>query len=132
MGKYNIENLIVLTEDDVENMVVGAWEGGSNYWAYVGGKMMDKIYDKTGDMNDEPTVNRVLMAVQRGLPVKVRDADNPSEVLGTLTPKSWAKAEKLMVKNHRRHFADIIGENDDATTADVFFQLAVLGDVVYG
>jgi len=132
MGKYNIRGLTVLTEDDVENMMVGAWEGGSNYWAHVGSKMMNKIYAKTEDMNDEPTVNRVLMAVQRGLPVKVRDADNPSEVLGTLTPKSWAKAEKLMVKNHRRHFADIIGENDDATTADVFFQLAVLGDVVYG
>jgi len=132
MGKYNIENLIVLTEDDVENMVVGAWEGGSNYWAYVSDKMIDKIYDKTGDMNDEPTVNRVLMAVQRGLPVKVRDADNPSEVLGTLTPKSWAKAEQLMIKNHRSHFADIVGQNDDATTADVFFQLAVLGDLVYG
>ena len=130
--KYKIEGLKVLTPDDVTNMLVGAWEGGSNYWAYVSDKMMDKALAKTEDMQGEPTVYRVLMAIQRGLPVRVRDAENPSEILGVLTPERWAIAEDLMLKHHRSHFGDILKENDDASTADVFFQLAVMGELVYG
>lgn len=35
------------------------------------------------------------------------------------TPKGW-------------HWQDFLNENEDATTADVWFQLAVFGEVVYG
>lgn len=132
MSKYNIEGLTVLTEDDVENMMVGAYEGGSSYWAYISDKMIDKIYEATKDVRDEASSIRLLIAVQRGLIVNVRDVEDPSEILGKLTKESWAKAEQLMIKNHRSHFVDIVGQNDDATTADVFFQLAVMGEVVYG
>lgn len=131
--KYNIEGLIVLTEDDVENMVVGALEGGSNYWYWLHTGSIHKVKKATPEMEGQPLVDRILTAIQlRGVTVTVLDVENRTEKLGVLTKESWAKAEQLMVKNHRRHFADIIGENDDATTADVFFQLAVLGDVVYG
>ena len=30
------------------------------------------------------------------------------------------------------HFADIINENDDAITADILMQLAVMGEIVFG
>jgi hypothetical protein len=39
---------------------------------------------------------------------------------------------KLMAEKHSTHFADFIAENEDAITADVFFQCVVLKDVVYG
>ena len=129
--KYKIEGLTVLTAYDVYNMLVGALEGGSNYWYLFGSKTMDRVLEATKEMKGEPTVDRILMAVQRGTLVNVYDCEN-DEKLGTLTPESWAKAEKLMMQKHRSHFGDILQENDDATTADVFFQLAVIGELTYG
>jgi hypothetical protein len=31
-----------------------------------------------------------------------------------------------------KHFADAVGDNHDATTADVVLQMAVFGDLIYG
>jgi hypothetical protein len=38
----------------------------------------------------------------------------------------------LMAEKEPRHFGDFMGENDDATTSDVFLQLCLFGEVVYG
>lgn len=38
----------------------------------------------------------------------------------------------LMAEKAPRHFADLLNENDDATTHDVFMQMVVLGEIVYG
>lgn len=38
----------------------------------------------------------------------------------------------LMAAKHGRHFGDMMAENDDAITADVFLQCIALRDVVYG
>ena len=130
--KYNIEGLTILSPYDVTNMLVNALEGGSNYWYYISDNMTDRIYKKTEDLNGEPFVDRMLMAIQRGLKVKIRDIEDPETILGVLTPESWSKAEKLMIEKHRSHFGDILKENDDATTADIFFQLAVIGELTYG
>ncbi len=129
--KFKIKGLTILTTYDVYNMLVGALEGGSNYWYWFGDKTMDRVFAATPEMNGEPTVDRILMAVQRGTVVNVFDYEDKTK-LGTLTPESWAKAEKLMIEKHRRHLGDVLNENDDANTHDVFFQLAVIGELTYG
>lgn len=130
--KFKIEGLQLITPYDVYNMIVGAIEGGSNYWYWIGSGSMDRVFESTNEMKGEPTVDRLLMAIQSGIKVNIFDFEDRRTKLGTLTPESWAKAEKLMMENHKSHLGDILKENDDATTADVFFQLAVMGDVVYG
>lgn len=37
-----------------------------------------------------------------------------------------------MAEEYERHFMDVIMENDDAVTADVWLQCVLLGEVVYG
>jgi hypothetical protein len=37
-----------------------------------------------------------------------------------------------MRDQYPRHFADLVGEDDDAITGDVWLQLAVFGEVIYG
>jgi hypothetical protein len=39
---------------------------------------------------------------------------------------------QVMAEKYPRHFSDIVSGDDDATTADVFVQCCVLGEVVYG
>nr|WP_288837667.1 hypothetical protein [uncultured Flavobacterium sp.] len=130
--KFKIEGLTLLSGYDVYNLLVSAIEGGSNYWYFISDGMSEKIYKVTEDMEGQPFVDRMLMAIQKGLPVKVRDIEEPNEILGTLTAERWATAEKLLIEKQRSHLGDILKENDDATTADVFFQLAVMGELVYG
>jgi hypothetical protein len=130
--KLEIEGLKILTSEDVENLMCSAIEGGSNYWYFIKQKSSDRVREATQDMEGEPFVDRLLMAVQRGAVINVFDVEDFSNKLGTLTPQSWAKAEELMIKNHRSHLGDVLAENDDATTGDVFFQLALMGEIVYG
>ena len=42
------------------------------------------------------------------------------------------KGLDLMAGEHQRHWQDFINENDDADTADVFMQLCLFGEIVYG
>lgn len=42
------------------------------------------------------------------------------------------KGLAAMAQKAPRHFADLIGENDDAITHDVFMQMIVFGEIIYG
>lgn len=37
-----------------------------------------------------------------------------------------------MAEKSPRHFADLLSEDDDATTHDVFIQHVLFGEVIYG
>src|SRR5579859_6723064 len=122
--KLKIEGLTVLTAEDVYNMLVGAFEGGSNYWYMLKRNAVNAIKGNTQDMQGEPLVDRLLTSIQRGAVIEVHDCEN-DDLLGTLTAESWAKGEKLMSEQQREHLGDILAGNDDATTADVFLQFAL-------
>lgn len=131
-AKYGkIENLKVLNTEDVYNMLVGAIEGGSNYWYEFDLKSDRAIHKIMKERGTEFFVDGVLMAVNSGIVLTLKDG-NTGEKLGELGLGSWARAEELMIESHRHILGDILGENDDAGTADAFFQLAVMGEVVYG
>jgi len=52
-----------------------------------------------------------------------------------LSSLGWPKVIaglQLMAKKHHGHFADLIGDNSDVWTADVFVQLVLLGEIRYG
>ena len=49
-----------------------------------------------------------------------------------LTLKDVRKGLRLMKKKYPHHYADLVEENDDAITGDVWLQLAVFGEVIYG
>jgi hypothetical protein len=127
--KFGIKGLIVLTAYDVYNLIVSAIEGGSNYWYMI--ENTDEIKAATKDMKGEPLVDRMLMAINRGLMVIISDQENENK-MHYIKSEDFAKAEKLMIEKHRRHLGDVLSEQDDATTGDVYFQLLVLGECIYG
>lgn len=54
---------------------------------------------------------------------------------GTLARMTWKRIQNgtnTMAEEYDWHFMDVIMENDDAVTADVWLQCVLLGDVVYG
>lgn len=58
--------------------------------------------------------------------------DEYSDDVYALNWDKMCKAMQLMAQDYTHHFDDLIQQNDDAITADVFLQLSLFGDVIYG
>jgi len=64
--------------------------------------------------------------------LKYSNPDKGPDVLERVVTELCVQtALELMAEQYPHHFRDLISENDDIETADVFLQLLVLGDVVY-
>jgi hypothetical protein len=112
----------------IADMLVGAFEGGSNYWLescqceksantkFIGGEdyyspiYADCLYGEVICFTDEEDGNRIFKLNSDVL-------ENGLRIMAEIAPK---------------HFGDMISENDDATTADVFLQCCLFGEVIYG
>lgn len=125
------EQFPYLTDERRLDMLTGALEGGSNYWYEIKESADKIINDATPDMKGQPYVDRFFKAVQLGHAIQVHDCEN-DELLGEVTMHAIQEGERLMLAKHPEHWANILNENDDAETADVWFQMVVLKELVYG
>jgi hypothetical protein len=114
------------------DMLVGALEGGSNYWCIFGEEASIIIGRVSPSNGVDSFAERLLKTLEAGESVPVHDAEDETVLLGTLSLETIERGEQLMYDNFPNHFADILSENDDAITADIYFQYAVLGEIVYG
>lgn len=112
------------------NCIIGAFEGGSTYW------LREAEYEFVPDPQpaDKPWYAEESFW-QDGGKMKVH-YDNPeqgedraSQIIGLseLTAGLTTMAEKCA-----RHFGDLMSENDDAETHDVFIQCVLFKEIVYG
>ena len=119
----------------VADLLVSAFEGGSGYWA-VEAKALGLAANKavrlsfgTGEDGDN-YYPRIIRYPLSGGVTMVRDSDESK--WHRLDMAAIERGLYLMAQKYPKHFADFVAENDDAGTADVFLQLALLGEVVYG
>jgi hypothetical protein len=129
----------------VEGTIVTAIEGGSNYWYWV--KVDEnwfevaKRYDIAEAKKETPPrlslspfsilISNALLNVEN-FQMNVYDLEDTDERLGTLTKESFVKGCEICCSTYPQVWANIITGNYDADDADVLFQLAVMGDVVFG
>lgn len=122
---------IKISRGDIDSLVVSAVEGGCGYWTreirvdgqgsarigcgYMGCKIAFVEDEDEGDASQD--VEHVLDLTQIGL------SGGRCQVVRGLT---------LMAEKAPRHFADLISDNADATTADVFVQMIFFGEIKYG
>lgn len=134
--KIEPEPSIYLPDDVRENLLCSALEGGSNYWYWLPSEARI-IFEEYRKEKREPIVNMMFKAIQAGHKIPVHDAEtiddeNDGDLLGYISKESIEKGERIMFEKHNQHYSDARNENDDATTGDVWFQLAVMGEIVYG
>ena len=117
------------------DLLVGAVEGGSNYWASFRldpnfAKLVDKAditessdfnFEKYYPMYDIEHPNYCL-----------RVSDDEGGTTYNVTLENFVKGLSVMANRYSRHFKDVITENHDAETSDVFIQCAVFGEIVFG
>lgn len=118
--------------------MIDAIEGGSNYW-YLFGRDSDRIIRKYigvrkdfhGELFYSTFSEAIMTAIVEGETIPIYDIET-SEMLGKLCLSSIEEGEKKMYAEQPHHFGNILVENNDAETADVWFQYCVMGEIVFG
>jgi hypothetical protein len=117
---FKIQAEVILTEDRIASILIGAMEGGSNYW-------IDWISEQPY-RNTE--ANNCLSDYELVLPIDVVIADTDSE-RHQLTVEKLQSGLEVMAKEFPFHWNNLVSENDDADTSDVLLQLSLFGELVY-
>lgn len=122
---FNME----LPLERIKDLLIGAFEGGSAYWASVevtGARRSDEdYYDR---LLRDPSVKCHFTDVEDGESLGYFNLEKAIQGLKLMASGKDAKGQKIPL----RHWQDWLQENDDAETADVFLQLSVMGEIVYG
>ena len=127
--KIQIEYTI--TEDMIENVIVSALEGGSNYWYFVD---VEDFEQDLPSKNGKALTERIAEAVFKNPSFKmpVYDVEDEEDVLGYLSQKNLRRGMELCAKDYPEVFKRLINDEIDAEDADVIFQLTVMGEITFG
>jgi hypothetical protein len=112
---FSVKVVKKVPQERIEGLLVGAFEGGSNYWI-----RWAKTVVESGKFYEE--------AFGHGIRVKAQD-EKHTRLLNRI---AMEKGLEIMAADYPKHLADFLDGNDDATTADVFLQCCLYGTLVYG
>ena len=126
--------VINLTEQQHEDLIVTALEGGIGYWCHIGVSAHTIVDAMTPiKLKKEPFSIRFWQAIKAGAIIPIHDTDDRKKQLGEISLKSIDKGEQLLADKHPRHLFDLLSPGEwDQITADVWFQYCSLGKIVYG
>lgn len=121
-----VELEIVVTQEDIDDIIAGALEGGINYWC----NEAKVVGDYLGEYASEQ--------ISRGGQLLLNDFEE--EETYTLDKEKFLTGLKMYLENP--HPYEILEEidnklgldtcNADATVCDMIIQYALFGDVIYG
>lgn len=144
---FKIQTTRTITREQVANLLCSAFEGGSNYWYRIEEfHAPSKFEFNTGADLKKPAgyFKHVDYPLNPGGYLTVSDYHGAEGVKGEnvknrrLNLRSIERGLNLLAQAHAEgkdyghHWRDFVEENDDATTADVFLQFCLFGEVVYG
>lgn len=121
-----------LTSENIIDIFVTALEGGSNYWYYIKIVPEDVKYKvKHKNLALSEAIGQYIL---EGGSIYFYDVegDEDEEPLGKVNMDSILEAISLTKKDYPDVWFNILDEQADAGDADVFLQLCVMGEVVFG
>lgn len=117
----------------VAYLLCSAIEGGSNYWAEIKSVKKPKEFSFMLDSDlggENPKADLVDYPFNGGsITFADSEGDMPDSVLDL---EAIGKGLQVMATNHPNHWQDVLNENEDATTGDVFLQCCLYGEIVFG
>jgi hypothetical protein len=118
----------------IEDILVTALEGGSNYWYFLPEQSVKAIraaVPKSVDPYLSTAIGKAILDF--GVEVDINDVDNEDEVLGTISIKTLQeRLQKLADSSHSWALEREINEDGDADTSDIVMQYMAMGEVIYG
>lgn len=128
------DQVIVLAPSTITKMMIAdllstASEGGISYWAEV----LDYVEPASMPFRfDKEHIYRFVDYPLNGGSVTIRDAEEEGPEGWILDGEAIKRGLQVMATNHPKHWQDVLTDNHDAATADVFVQCCLFGDVIYG
>lgn len=114
------------TKQAIENILITALEGGSNYW------YMLEEFDMISDSKMSYVENIIHNIINTpGFEITVTDCET-GEYLGILSKESILKGLNLAREQYKEEYDMIMDGDYDESIADVLFQLIIMGEIVYG
>lgn len=140
MASIKVTFSIDVDEQRMKSMLTCAFEGGSNYWYNID---MNKIIYADGliyaDFQrggkyaspDDYWHPLEIIPFTEGCALCIEDKDGDEEP-HMLDRAKLIAGLYIMAEKFPKHFNDMVLENDDACTGDVYLQCCLFGDVIYG
>ncbi len=129
--KTTVEKKIDLSR--VEDLLICAFEGGSNYWYMIKRKVQPtEITHKSKVFNGEPYYLTPALNPGGALVIVDREENIETAKEFTLDLNSIKTGLEKMALEQPRHMENFLKENEDAETGDVFLQFCLFGEIVYG
>lgn len=124
MAVINVTIQLEITDEQFGNLLVSAFEGGSNYW-------IERIQVDPRPRDSKAINNyETMFADGRGVRIWAEDAEEEGGYW--LDKEAAIKGFQLLATYYPKCLSNIQQEQDDAEDADVWLQLALFGEVVYG
>lgn len=120
-----IHNIVTFDDQRVQDLLCCALEGGSNYWYEI------TAFNYPNGLTKDDLEYPHLELPFRGGSLSISDIED-GEPCGELNREACERGLQVMADKYPKHYADFLGENEDAETGDVFLQCALLGEIVYG
>ena len=140
IGKVEFKTSVNLDINVIRGLLCSAFEGGSNYWYFIDrwelrpGLTLDDFKEGGSQQPDNYWHWSQLIPTTAGCSLFITDREdegaNPKEY--QLNLEAIRRGLKFMADDYPKHFADVVNENDDAETGDVFLQCCLFGEVIYG
>lgn len=125
IGKFHLEHF--------DRIIVTALEGGSNYWYQLFNEdYAAQLVPKTEKRSSVSERISETLYLKSDFKLPVFDIENTKDLLGTVTQQSMFKAFIIAEEEYSDVYDAIMSEEYDANDADIMFQLATMGEVVFG
>jgi hypothetical protein len=119
-----------ITSQMIADQVITAFESGISYWASDANPHQPRGDKLTGrPWYSDPKLFEEDFSIEI-VQIEPHKPDAPLSVW--LTPQNIQSGLDLMAKKYPEQLTNIVTENGDAATADIFIQCAVFGDLIYG
>lgn len=122
---------IEVADSRLADILVGAREGGSNYWMKQIKPLSGMALKKDPQISDFDAWYGDM--IKNGFTiVQIEKHEDNAPDKYEITNELICKGLQVMHDKYPAHYAAIVEENDDAETSDVFLQCCVFGELIYG
>lgn len=124
---FHIKSTTAITDKGVKDLLACALEGGSNYWYNI-----EKVFRTHLDTKDPDVYDAIVDGQGVLVGLLNEDEDVNGKTQWVLNREAVARGLQVLANDRPELFAKIALEDYDADDADVFLQLTLFGELIYG
>jgi len=129
---FFVHTVITVTAEEVQDLLLCALEGGSNYWYRIEGTDLPdgRSFREFCDGNVHG-YHKVPLEPDCAVLFSDKEDGGDAEIY-RLDLDAIHRGVQQMAGKYPRHFRDVLDDNADADTGDCFLQCALFGEMIYG